>query len=306
MWDPQPLEALFCPSAGESNFYRADVMRTEKVDGATTKYFYDGQMPIEEDYNPSGTITKVTRNTLGGRGIDMISTTTSSSTEDRYPLYDGHGNMIATLGKNGSGGCTIDDLRTYDVWGSVRSGAASGGPTKRYSANLGHQADDESDLLYMRARYYEPASGRFICEDPAKDGSNWLAYAANNPVTYIDYDGKKVGSAGLTWLTALLNMAGSFIGFYSAFFVTVELLQIWHPSFQPSADWLAGLLGAFGTTATVIFTAKMNFGGGMTIARYMMKYGWRALGIGFGIGVLMGAYSAKVAWELYYSEHFDD
>ncbi len=75
-------------------------------------------MPMEEDYNPSGTVTKVTRNTLGGRGIDMISTTASSTTTLAYPLYDGHGNMVATIGKAGTS--SIASARTYDVWGSVR------------------------------------------------------------------------------------------------------------------------------------------------------------------------------------------
>gem|GEM_PF-6689855 len=34
-----------------------------------------------------------------------------------------------------------------------------------YCANLGHKQDDESGLIYIRARYYEPGSGRFISQD---------------------------------------------------------------------------------------------------------------------------------------------
>ncbi|MEQ1823303.1 MAG: RHS repeat-associated core domain-containing protein [Fimbriimonadaceae bacterium] len=201
------------PSSGASYYYRADGMRTEKVEGInlswvqvsrasgyydtntasnrpTTRYFYDGQMPIEEDYTTGGSVTKVTRNALGARGIDMISVTTSSGTNTRYPIYDGHGNCIATLAKSGTNSYSMGDWRTYDVWGSVRSGNTTGDPTKRYVANLGHQADDESDLIYMRARYYEPASGRFVSEDPAMDGSNWFTYCDSNSLNFVDESGE--------------------------------------------------------------------------------------------------------------------
>lgn len=42
------------------------------------------------------------------------------------------------------------------------SGSTTGGSNQRYCANLERVQDDESGLVYMRARYYEPESGRFI------------------------------------------------------------------------------------------------------------------------------------------------
>ncbi len=108
-----------------------------------------------------------------------------------YPLYDTHGNMVATLTKNASGtSWNVRNERSYDVWGGVRSGAATGGPKGRYCANLGHVQDDESGLIYMRARYYEPSTGRFISEDPAMDGGNWYVYCNSNPLRFVDDSGK--------------------------------------------------------------------------------------------------------------------
>jgi RHS repeat-associated protein len=99
--------------------------------------------------------------------------------------------MVATLTKNTAGtSWNIGDERSYDVWGSVRSGAATGGPKGRYVANLGHVQDDESGLIYMRARYYEPGSGRFISEDPAMDGTNFYVYGKNTLTYYVDFNGK--------------------------------------------------------------------------------------------------------------------
>lgn len=50
----------------------------------------------------------------------------------------------------------------------------------------GEYYDEESGLIYLRNRYYDPSIGRFITEDPARDGLNWYVYANNNPVNYID------------------------------------------------------------------------------------------------------------------------
>ena len=50
----------------------------------------------------------------------------------------------------------------------------------------GEYTDTESGLIYLRNRYYDPSIGRFITEDPIRDGSNWYIYCDNNPVMYVD------------------------------------------------------------------------------------------------------------------------
>jgi len=73
------------------------------------------------------------------------------------------------------------------------------GPSK-----IGHKQDDESGLIYMRARYYEPASGRFISEDVQRIGLNWISFCDDNPIQKVDANGK------LPWLADLL-IGGLFI-----------------------------------------------------------------------------------------------
>ena len=41
----------------------------------------------------------------------------------------------------------------------------------------------------MRARYYEPGSGRFLSEDPALCHSNWFVYCSNMPQSLSDTSG---------------------------------------------------------------------------------------------------------------------
>jgi RHS repeat-associated protein len=44
-------------------------------------------------------------------------------------------------------------------------------------------------LYYFNARWYDPELGRFITEDPIKDGLNWYSYVSNRPLTHIDPTG---------------------------------------------------------------------------------------------------------------------
>ncbi|MBN8690673.1 MAG: RHS repeat-associated core domain-containing protein [Armatimonadetes bacterium] len=104
--------------------------------------------------------------------------------------------------------------RKYDVWGAVRGNNKTGYSYNRYCANLGHVADDDTGLIYMRARYYEPGTGRFISEDPAMDGSNWYTYCDNEPVSGVDYSGKSrtdaiagIAYAGMAVLSAYLTIS---------------------------------------------------------------------------------------------------
>ena len=41
----------------------------------------------------------------------------------------------------------------------------------------------------MRARYYDPAVGRFVSQDSAQDGRNWFAYCKNDPINRADPSG---------------------------------------------------------------------------------------------------------------------
>jgi len=152
--------------------------------------------------NTTSSGSTVTRNGLGARGIDRIERVNSSGTTVGYPLYDGHGNMVAMLGKSGSS-YSLGDQRAYDAWGVIRQGATSGDPKGRYCANLGHVEDDESGLTCMRARYYEAASGRFISQDRKMDGGNWFVYCWNNPIKYFDESGNSKADA-INGLIALL------------------------------------------------------------------------------------------------------
>ena len=58
-----------------------------------------------------------------------------------------------------------------------------------YCGNLGHPTDPENGLIYMRARFYEPWTGRFLSHDRLYEGLNPFSYCVNNPTGFVDPDG---------------------------------------------------------------------------------------------------------------------
>jgi RHS repeat-associated protein len=63
----------------------------------------------------------------------------------------------------------------------------------------GHVHDAGSGLVYMQQRYYDPEVGQFLSVDPMPSDTatgwnfNRYNYAANNPYTFVDPDGRMVG-----------------------------------------------------------------------------------------------------------------
>jgi RHS repeat-associated protein len=239
-WDALNRLITYDKNGGARHYaYRADGMRVSKIRGSggqeDTTYRYDGQMLMEEYF--AGTeyprdYLQVIRYGLGARGIDYIERVrTQSGTDVGFPLYDGHGNMIGTLMRHSTSGFTVGDTRRYGAWGDIRSGNTTGEPNPRYCANLGHVQDDESGLIYMRARYYEASSGRFISEDPSAHGRNFYVYASSDPVNRVDADGQRdyLGRiiASFFWIKASVHFGvGYFAAWASNFAVGAERAEL--------------------------------------------------------------------------------
>ena len=101
-------------------------------------------------------------------------------------LKDFHGNIV---GKATAAGAMVQDLNNrmdYDAFGNQWIGE-----TPDPFGYCGEYYDNESGLIYLRNRYYDSTSGRFITEDLIKDGMNWYVYCYNNPIMLLDSDGKR-------------------------------------------------------------------------------------------------------------------
>ncbi len=156
-----------------SSTYNGDGLRmSHTVSGQTTSYTWDvaaGLPVVLQD----GTNTYV-------YGLDLISATDGSAVQT-YFLYDGLGSVTDLT--DGSGNSV--DGYTYDAFGAIRS---QSGSSDNYWLFTGEQQDSDEGLYYLRARYYDPATGRFLTHDPVPSG-NLYSYVANNPVNLTDPTG---------------------------------------------------------------------------------------------------------------------
>mgnify|MGYP004671625887 CR=1 FL=1 len=78
---------------------------------------------------------------------------------------------------------------TYDAFGVILASTETVENPFRYA---GYWYDSETGLYYLMARYYNPVNGRFLSEDPARDGYNWYVYCDSNPSIHLDLNGQFV------------------------------------------------------------------------------------------------------------------
>ena len=103
-------------------------------------------------------------------------------------LYDGHGSVVGLANESG----IVTDTYCYDAFGNLLK---STGSTKNCYRYCGEQFDETTGLYYLRARYMDTSTGRFISQDSyAGSISDPISlhkylYANANPVMYSDPSG---------------------------------------------------------------------------------------------------------------------
>jgi RHS repeat-associated protein len=117
---------------------------------------------------------------------DLISQYDGSDT--LYHQYDGLGSTDALLDEWE----TATDRYAYRAFGleAARSGTTDNPFT--YVGRHGYYKDPELELYLLGARYYDPALGRFLSEDPIgfeAGDANLLRYVENGPTNFMDPSG---------------------------------------------------------------------------------------------------------------------
>ena len=173
-------------SPGISSYtYDDDGLRTSAtITGATTSFLLDknrdyAQVVLERTGSTSVKYTHGHRLISQDRnGLGM-----------RFHLSDGQLSTRQLLSQAG----LLTDSCTYDAFGEL---LASTGTTTNSYRYTGEQFDANTNFYYLRARYYDPARGRFNVTDPLEGRATTpvsmhrYLYADADPVNKIDPSGK--------------------------------------------------------------------------------------------------------------------
>ena len=199
-------------STGTLVTYELDALgrRSKRIEasGQTTRYVYSGARLLEESEasSPSGTFTLKIRY-LYGAGLDELVALEDDVGARYFVFQDALGSVEAVTDWNGA----VLERYRYDAFGqpTVTNGAGTvthtdavtGRPESPLGNSLwftGARWDPESGNYHMRARQYEPKTGRFVSRDPLGyvDGPNAYTYGFSDPANWTDPMGLEAGGGG--------------------------------------------------------------------------------------------------------------
>ena len=168
--------------------YNASGLRYEKtVDGQRINHVWDGNQQIVADvidnqfYEADCYI----------RGTNLVAKynyRNGNKSEYTYYTQNAHGDVVNLTNANGE----VTKTYKYDAFGVEKNIDENDTNAFRY---CGEYYDKETATVYLRARYYNPSTGRFISRDsflgnPCDPLSlNLYTYCGNNPIFYKDSSG---------------------------------------------------------------------------------------------------------------------
>jgi RHS repeat-associated protein len=173
-WDFENRMVSAVVSGGTVNFkYDPLGRRIYKSSPTFTGFFVYDRDNLLQTMNSSGSEIG---GYSGGPWIDETLSELRAGTS-RYYQQDGLGSVTSLSNSTGA----LANTYTFDSFGNL---ANSTGTLSNPFQYIGREFDMETGLRYFRFRYFDPAIGRFISEDPIgfDGGGNFYRYVQNNPV----------------------------------------------------------------------------------------------------------------------------
>lgn len=204
-WTGRQLTTAVKGSTNMSFTYDDNGIRTSKtVDNVKHSYYLSGSLIVAEQWSDKLIIYLYDST---GSPIGMMYRTTSYAV-DQWDIFwfekNLQGDIVAIYNSSGTKVATY----TYtDAWGnhsvSYTNGGGSTGAQYNPFRYRGYYYDTDLGMYYLRSRYYDPNTCRFINADSALYhsmlGYNMFAYCENNTVNYYDPTGKNPDVAVLGW-----------------------------------------------------------------------------------------------------------
>ena len=260
-------------------------------------------------------VKTVHRHSLGGIGVytKTVNATTGTSIKLTTVLKDHLGSTSVLFlgtwdGTNFSS--PVIEGQSFDPWGERRNANTwtnfhnTSSDSYRTSGQeydrgyTGHEQLDDSGLIHMNGRVYDPEIGRFLSPDPLvqvpeySQNFNRYSYVMNNPLNATD-------PSGFSWISKAFHKLGSWIKEnWRVIVVIIIAIIAWY-----AAPYILGAFGAgasitaTGTAATAAgLAAQGAVAGAITGASNAALYGGDAGDIlrGAVVGAVQGAISGGV------------
>lgn len=171
---------------------------SETAGGVTTSYLVDTQnltgVPQVLDESINGSVSRTY-----AYGLQLISQNQliGGVWTPSFYGFDGHGSVRFLA----NAGASVTDTYDYDAFGTLIAGTGSTPNNYLFS---GEQFDGALGLYQLRARWYRPATGRFLSRDPVEGDRtqpltlNSYLYTVDDPVNRTDPTGQDAAEYALT------------------------------------------------------------------------------------------------------------
>ncbi|HEV2342780.1 MAG TPA: Ig-like domain-containing protein [Actinocrinis sp.] len=166
---------------------------SETSGAQTTTYLWDGETLVQQSTKTTSPVSTTVTNFVADPAsgdpaqpptttLEAITATSATGTSTAYPMYNLHGDTTGTTTPQGT---LSSPLTEFTAFGqpNVTSAANAAGLAAFDGYHPSATGQDASN-----ARYYDPATGRFLSPDP-KPARNAYGYTANDPVNHWDPTG---------------------------------------------------------------------------------------------------------------------
>jgi RHS repeat-associated protein len=245
--------------------YYADGLRAGKyTEAGSDLYVYDLSGYLVAEAKNAATITA---NYVWGP--DRVLSKKETGGGEYYYLYNGHGDVVQIVDRNGN---VVNNYK-YDEWGNILESNETISNPFKYAGEI---YDEETGLYYLRARYYDPALGRFLNEDSVEGqvnnplSLNLYTYCYNNPLIYID----PTGNTAKDFFTGLANALDDNLTGGALNWLVSKMLKVNHDyRYESGVDYYTGrvvgdvlsMLGGSGSIVSGIGTIVTSITGGGAI-----------------------------------------
>jgi RHS repeat-associated protein len=205
MWDSRNRLASITTSGGQSTRFTYDFAGNLIQQADTGSSLNLTQTFVLDDITDLAYVSRSDGDQysiLAGRLIDDHIAAIHASGQIEYGLADVINSTIATVDQTG----TQKGRFEYEPFGQTTASNSN------YPFQFTGRVPVSNSLYYYRARFYSPATGRFISEDPSGyEGRdlNLYRYVANSPLVFADPSGQRISSGkGICLLGCLLDFLG--------------------------------------------------------------------------------------------------